>query len=128
MSLLVEMDNNDDNQRIMEDIIAGGDGSTNFPTYTEEEGTQADQFLNMSTAEEGDTRAENSDTAAAEDNAECSGEVSGISCLNNIIITNSLTPIRTYTLYYHNVLINNDSCFCSPLDRRRKRLREGVHK
>lgn len=46
MSLLVEMDDND-SQRIMEEIICGGSG-TNVPTYTEHEGSQVDLFLNMS--------------------------------------------------------------------------------
>ena len=47
MSLLVEMGDEEDARYIMEQIIAGG--SSNVPiAYIEDEGSQADMFLNMS--------------------------------------------------------------------------------
>ena len=54
------MDENTDNERIM-DIVAG---SNNVPTYTEEERSQTDGFLDISTAEDQDTTAEDQNTAA----------------------------------------------------------------
>ena len=56
--LFIEMDENTDNERIM-DIIAG---SNNVPTYTEEERSQADGFLDISTTEDQDTTTEDQNT------------------------------------------------------------------
>ena len=80
---LLEMDPNDDLARIMEDIIHGGNGSNNVPTYTDEERSKADRFLNIPAAEDGDTgtddgeiSTDDGDTGAEDDdNAEGSAEV-----------------------------------------------------
>ena len=55
--LFIEMDENADNERIM-DIIAG---SNNVPTYTKEERSQVDGFLDISIAEDQDITAEDGD-------------------------------------------------------------------
>ena len=49
------MDDQNDHERIMADIIAGG--PNNVPTFTDEECSQADGFLNIPTADEGNTNA-----------------------------------------------------------------------
>jgi hypothetical protein len=50
------MDNSDNDERIMEDIIARG-GNT-VATYTDEECSQADRFLNRNMIGDGDVAAE----------------------------------------------------------------------
>ena len=93
------MDDNNDHAWIMEQIIAGGnDPNTVIPTYTDEERSQADMFMNISTGEEGDTTAEDGDTTVEDDdNAEASNKVY-ISCVKFIIINSLIPPILTYTL------------------------------
>ena len=83
----------------MDQIIVGGnDPNTAVPTYTEEERSQADMFMNISTGEEGDTTAEDGDIAVEDDdNAKASNEVY-ISCVKFIIINSLIPPILTYTL------------------------------
>lgn len=51
------------------DMIAQG-SNNNEPTYTVEEGTQADRFLNISPGEEGNTG-----EVVAQDSVQCSAEV-----------------------------------------------------
>ena len=93
------MDQNNDHGSIMEDIIASG--SNQVRTYTDEERSQADGFLNIpvveeanTTANEGNTTpAEDDDTHAEDDNAQVSIEVY-ISCIKFIII-NNVTPNLT---------------------------------
>ena len=48
MSLLVEMGDEESARYIMEEIIADGSGSNVPRTYTEDEGSQANMYLNMS--------------------------------------------------------------------------------
>jgi hypothetical protein len=68
-------DNNDNQSRILEDMIAGD----NQRSFTEEEGTEADSFLNISGMEdEGNQELEGGNNDQLEDNAdiaEGSGEV-----------------------------------------------------
>ena len=75
--VLVEMERNSDHERIMEDIISGG----HVPTYTDEERSQADGFLNIPGAEDNDTHAED----LQDDNVDGSNEVY-ILCIKFIII------------------------------------------
>jgi hypothetical protein len=49
-------DNNGNDERLMEDIITRG--TNTFPTYTDEECSQADGFLNIHMTEGGDVAAE----------------------------------------------------------------------
>ena len=89
--VLVEMERNSDDERLMEDMISGGQ----VPTYTDEERSQADGFLNIPGAEDDDTHAEDDETHAEDDdthaedlqddNADGSNEVY-ILCIKFIII------------------------------------------
>ena len=71
------MDDQNDHESIMEDIIVGG--PNNVPTFTDEERSQADGFLNIPAADEGNTNVvdEEGSTHAddEDDNAESSHEV-----------------------------------------------------
>ena len=71
------MDDQNDHERIMEDIIAGV--PNNVPTFTDEERSQADGFLNIPATDEGNTNVvdEEGSTHAGDedDNAEGSHKV-----------------------------------------------------
>jgi hypothetical protein len=93
------MDNNDNDERIMEEIIAGGANA--FASYTDEEiilnmigqgGVAADDFANNE--EDIDADSENNDDLE-DANAEGSNEVY-ISCIKFISI-NSITPFLVYS-------------------------------
>jgi hypothetical protein len=93
------MDNNDNDERIMEEIIAGGANA--FASYTDEEiilnmigqgGVTADDFANNE--EDIDTDSGNNDDIENA-NAEGSNEVY-ISCINFISI-NSITPFLIFS-------------------------------
>ena len=69
--VVMDHNNDEDNNEAMMNIIAGGGlgSGSNVQSYTEEERTEADQFLNISAAED-------SENALAADNMlQCSGEV-----------------------------------------------------
>ena len=91
------MDNNEDEERLMESLIAGGP-NTEVSTFTEEERSQADAFLNITG--DIDTRTADIDTRVEDNNedlfivnAEGSNEVY-ISCINKSI--NALTTRYIY--------------------------------
>ena len=98
------MDNNEDEERLMESLIAGGP-NTEVPTFTEEERSQADAFLNItgdidtrtadidSRTADIDSRAEDNNEDLFIVNAEGSDEVY-ISCINKSI--NALTTRYIY--------------------------------
>jgi hypothetical protein len=92
------MDNNDNDERIMEEIIAGGANA--FASYTDEEitlnmigqgGVTADDFANN----EEDIAADSANDNLEDPNAEGSNEVY-ISCIKFITI-NSITPFLVYS-------------------------------
>jgi hypothetical protein len=92
------MDNNDNNERIMEEIIAGGANA--FASYTDEEiilnmigqgGITTDDFANN----EEDIAADFANDELEDANAEGSNEVY-ISCIKFITI-NSITPFFVYS-------------------------------
>jgi hypothetical protein len=92
------MDNNDNDERIMEEIIAGGANA--FASYTDEEtilnmigqgGVAADDFANN----EEDIAADFANDDLADGNSEGSDEVY-ISCIKFITI-NSITPFLVYS-------------------------------